>query len=79
MLLLFVMGMLLVLEELVVFVGGMFENVITPTKICEKFIESKKEILDTKKNQKILKTESKIHLYFRVLHSSIPLAKMTWT
>ena len=39
----------------------------------KKIVESKKKILGAKKNLKILKTKSKIHLYFRVVHSSIPL------
>ena len=58
MLLLLVMGMLvvlvvlMVLEELVVFVGGIFENVISPNFFCEKFIESKKKIFGTKINKK---------------------------
>ena len=68
-----VLVVLMVLEELAVFVGGIFENGISPKKIFKKFIESKKKIFGAKKNPKILKTKSKIHLYFRVVHSSIPL------
>ena len=56
MLLLLVMGMLvvlvvlMVLDELVVFVGRIFENVISPIFFCENFIESKKKIFGAKKN-----------------------------
>ena len=74
MLLLLVVGMLVVLvvlEELVVFVEGILK-VLYFQKKCENFIESKKTILGAKKSKKSL-TRSKIHLYFKVLHSSIPL------
>ena len=76
MLLLLVLGMLevlVVLKELVVFVGGIFERVKSPNFFWGKIIESKKKIFGAKKNLKILKTKSKIHLYFRVVHSIIPL------
>ena len=68
-----VLVVLVVLEELVVFVGGIFENSISPIKKNKKIVESKKKIFGAKKNLKILKTKLKIHLYFRVVHSSIPL------
>ena len=80
MFLLLVMGMLvvlvllMVLEELAVYVGGIFENIISPNCGCEQFIEYRKKIFCTNKNLKILKTKSKIHRYFRVIHISIPLA-----
>ena len=67
-----VLVLLMVLEELVVFVGGIFEKSISSIKKNKKFIESKKKIFGGEKNLKILKTKSKIHLYFRVVHSSIP-------
>ena len=76
MLLLLVLGMqevLVVLKELVVFVRGKFERVKSPNFFSGKIIESKKKIFGAKKNLKYLKTKSKIHLYFRVVHSSIPL------
>ena len=76
MLLLLVLGMqevLVVLKELVVFVRGKFERVKSPNFFFGKIIESKKKIFGAKKNLKILKTKSKIHLYFRVAHSIIPL------
>ena len=68
-----VLVVLMVLEELVVFVGGIFENSISPIKKNKNIIESKKKKIGTQKNLKILKTKSKIHLYFRVVHSSIPI------
>ena len=68
-----VLVVLMVLEELVVFVGGIFENSISPIKKNKKFVESKKKIFRAKKNLKIFETKSKIHFYFRVVHSSIPL------
>ena len=55
MLLLLVMGMLvvlvvlMVLKELVVLVGGLFENFISPNLFCEKIIKSIKKILGPKK------------------------------
>ena len=79
MLLLLVLGMLevlvvlVVLKELVVFVRGKFERVKSPNFFWGKIIESKKKSFGAQKNKKILKTESKIHLYFRVVHSIIPL------
>ena len=76
MLLLLVLGMLevlVVLKELVVFVRGKFERVKSLNFFWGKIIESKKKIFGAKKNLKILKTKSKIHLYFRVVHSIIPL------
>ena len=79
MLLLLVLGMLevlvvlVVLNELVVFVRGKFERVKSQNFFLGKIIESKKKIFGAKKNLKILKTKSKIHLYFRVVHSIIPL------
>ena len=46
-----VLVVLMVLEELVVFVGGIFENSKSPIiKKNLKIIESKKEIFITKKN-----------------------------
>ena len=68
-----VLVVLVLLEELVVFVGGIFENRNPRLKKNKKFVESKKKIFGAKKNLKILKTKSKIHIYFRVVHSSIPL------
>ena len=76
MLLLLVLGMLevlVVLKELVVFVRGKFEKVKSPNFFGGKIIESKKNFFGAKKNLKILKTKSKIHFYFRVVHSIIPL------
>ena len=79
MFLLFVLGMLevlvvlLVLKELVVFVRGKFETVKSPNFFLGKIIEFKKKIFGAKKYLKILKTKTKIHLYFRVVHSIIPL------
>ena len=43
-LLLFIVRMLMVLEKLVVFVEGIFKNVILSKKFCKKFVESKKKI-----------------------------------
>ena len=76
MLLLLVQGMLevlVVIKELVVFVGGIFERDKSPDFFWWKIIESEKKIFGAKKDLKILKSKSKIHLYFRVLHSIIPL------
>ena len=76
MLLLLVLGMLevlVVLKLLVVFARGKFERVKSPNFFWGKIIESKKKNVGAKKNQKILKTKSKIHIYFRVVHSIIPL------
>ena len=63
-----VLVVLVVLKELVVFVGGIFERVKSPNFFWGKIIESKKKIFGAKKDLKILKTKSKIHLYYRVLH-----------
>ena len=68
-----VLVMLVVLKELVVFVGGIFERVKSLNFFWGKIIEPKKKNFGAKKNIKILKTKSKIHLYFRVVHSIIPL------
>ena len=63
MFLLLVMGMLvvlvalMVLEKLVVFVGGIFENIISPNLFNEKILESKKKIFSANENLKILKTK----------------------
>ena len=73
MLLLLVRGMMVVLEELVVFVGGLFDMVKPQNFFLEKTIESKKKFFSVNKNLKILKMMSKIHLYFRVRHSIVPL------
>ena len=81
MLLLLVLGMLevlvvlVVLKMLVVFVRGKFEMVKSPNFFLGKIIESKNKIFVTKRNLKILKTKSKIHLYLRVVHSIIPLLR----
>ena len=42
----------MVLEELVVFVGGIFENGMSPNLFCKKLIDSKKKI-GAQKNLKI--------------------------
>ena len=79
MLLLLVLGMLevlvvlVVLKELVVFVRGKFETVKSQNFFWGKIIESKKKFFGAKRNLIILKTKSKIHLYFGVVHSIIPL------
>ena len=55
MLLLLMLGMLevlvvlVLLKELVVFVGGIFENDKSPNFFCKKFIESIKKIFGAKK------------------------------
>ena len=70
-----VLGMLevlVVLKELVVFVGRKFERGKFPN-FREKIIESKKNFFGWKTTLNIHKTKSKIHLDFRVLHSIIPL------
>ena len=80
MLLLSVLGMLevlvvlVVLKELVVFVRGEFETVKSPNFFWGKIIKSKKKFFGAKKSLKFLKTKSKIHLYFGVVHSFIPLS-----
>ena len=68
-----VLVVLVVLKELVVFVRGKFERVKSLNFFWGKIIESKKKIFGAKKNQKVLKTKSKIHIYFRVVHGIIPL------
>ena len=63
MLLLLVLGMmevlvmLVVLEDLVVFVGGIFERFKSPNLFLEKIMESKKKIFGAKTNSKILETK----------------------
>ena len=66
-------GVLVMLKELVVFVGGIFEMVKSQNFFWWTIRESKNRIFCANKNLKILKAKSKIHLYFRVLHSIIPL------
>ena len=79
MLLLLMLGMLevlvvlVVLKELMVFVGVIFERVKYPNFFWENYRIQKKIFGAKKKVLKILKTKSKIHLYFRVVHSIIPL------
>ena len=68
---------LVVLKELVVFVRGKFERVKSLNFFWGKIIESKKKIFGAQKDLKILKTKSKIHLYFRVLHNIIPLRQQS--
>ena len=68
-----VMVVLVVLKELVVFVRDKFERVKSLNFFLGEIVESKKKIFGAKKNLKILQTKSKIHLYFRVAHSIIPL------
>ena len=63
----------MVLEKLVVFVGGIFERDKSHNLFFEKIIESKKKNFAAKKNLKIHKTKSKIHLDLRVLHRISPL------
>ena len=68
-----VLTVLVVLEELgelVVFLGGMFERVNLSTFLLE---NPKIKFLARKKNIKILKTKSEVHLDFMVLHGIIPL------
>ena len=69
-----VLVVLVVLDELVVFVGGIFEEIKSANFFLDKIIESKKKMFGTKKNEKILETISKIHLDFRFIHSIIPLS-----
>ena len=45
-----VLVVLVVLEELVVFVGGIFERVKSPIFFLEQLIESKKKTVGIKKN-----------------------------
>ena len=67
-----VLVVLVVLKELMVFLGGIFERVKSPNFFGGKITESKKKIVGAKKDLKILMTTSIIHLYFRVVHSIIP-------
>ena len=67
-----VLVVLMVLEELVVFVGGI-SKIGYPQLKKSKINRIQKESFWRKKHLKILKTKSKIHLYFRVVRSSIPL------
>ena len=55
--------------------GGIFERVKSPNFFVGKLIESIEKIFGAQKDLGILKTKSKIYLYFRVLHSIIPLGK----
>ena len=64
---------LVVLKELVVFVRGKFERVKSLNFFGGKIIESKKKVFGEEKNLLILQMKSKIHHYFRVVHSIIPL------
>ena len=63
MLLLLVLGMLevlvvlVVLKELMMFVGGIFVRVKSPNFFRGEILESKKKIFGTKKELKILKTK----------------------
>ena len=68
-----VVVLLVVLKEVVVFVGGIFERIKSPIFFVGKIIETNKKNFCAKKDLKFLKTKSKINLYFRVLHSIIPL------
>ena len=52
-----VMVVLLVLKELIVFVGGIFERVKSQNSFLGEIIESKKTIFAAKKDLKILKTK----------------------
>ena len=74
--LLLLLGMLVVLvvlKELVVFVEDVFETVKSQNVFWGKIIEYKRKFLTHKKILKSLRESQKIHLYFRVLHSVIPL------
>jgi hypothetical protein len=71
--------MLVVLKELMVFVGVIFERVKSPNFFWGKIIESKKKTVGAKKDLKIFQTKSKIYLYLRVKHSIIPLKKLVKT
>ena len=64
-----VLVVLVVVEELVVFVGGIFKKVQSQNFSYR----IQKEFFGRKQKSKILKTMSKIHLNLRVLHSLIPL------
>ena len=67
---LMVLVVLVVLEELVVFEGEIFKRSISLKK---QILEFKKKNCVANKSKKVLRTKSKIHLYFRVLHSIMPL------
>ena len=54
-----VLVVLMVLEELVVFVERIFEKSISPIKKKKKFIKSKKKMFSLKKNLQIFKTKVK--------------------
>ena len=54
-----VLVVLMVLEELVVFVGGIFENGISTIFFCRKFLESKQKIFGAKKIKKSLRQSQK--------------------
>jgi hypothetical protein len=69
-----VLVLLVVLEKLVVFVGGIIERVKSQKFLWGKISESKKKNVVQNKDLKILKTKSKIHLYFRVFFSITPLS-----
>ena len=74
-LLLLVLGILVVLvvlEELVVFEGEIFKRGISLNFFFFS-LEFKKKICGVNKIQKVLRTKSKIYLYFGVLHSIMPL------
>ena len=64
-----VLVMLGVLEELLVYVGGIFERVKSLNFFLRKFKIKKIKLLALKTTKK---TKSKIYLHFRVLHSIIP-------
>ena len=53
----------LVLKELVVFLGGIFERVKSPNFFLGQIIESKQRFFWAKRNLKILKPKSKIYLF----------------
>ena len=55
--------------------GGIFERVKSPNFFAGEIIEFIEKIFGAQKDLRIFKTKSKIHLYFRVLHSIIPLGK----
>ena len=78
MLLLLVLEMLevlLVLKELVVFVKVNLKG-LNPHFFYGKLYYPKRKFLVQKKNQKILRTKSKLHINFRVVHSIIPLSAL---
>ena len=51
-----------------------FLEAISPNFFWGKFIESIEKLFGAEKNQKFHQTKSKIHHYFRVVHSSSPLS-----